>query len=152
MSWSIKLHNGDFATEAARFSTVTKEGKLVQDLRLHLLEALGTDNLHPNYGSQIEDVIGETDLNQAVLEVESEITRVALEQQQAQLERAKQDRFTFGKATLDPGEILVDIGGIQVVQNQDKLNIQVTLITGNEEEIGIEVPITTDTQLDGNTS
>lgn len=144
MSWSLKLRNGDLVAEGASLATVTGESKLFQDLRLALLEPLGFDNLHPNYGSSLEDLLGETDLSYLSLEIENEVSRVVQELQFQQLERAKSDRFVVGQATLDPGEIIVNLTSVTIAQIEDRLEVHATILTGTEEELNITVPIDVD--------
>lgn len=147
MTWSLKIQNGDLTTEGARFSTVTREAKLLQDLRLHLLEPLGTDEFHSTYGSDIADVIGSVDWDEVATSVHSEITRIVQERQQVQLTRAKTDRYTYGRATLDPGEVLLNLVGMRMTQVADALVVRVIIQTGKEEQIALDVPLANSNQI-----
>lgn len=152
MSWSLELRNGDFTAGAARLGTVTRHRKLFQDLRCAVLERMGTDNLHPGYGSLIDGgrspdgvehpgVIGETDLQMIVLEIESEIHRISRNLQRQQLARAKQDHLTYGKPTLEPAEVLVGVSGIDFYQREDVLKVTVTVQTASDDSWAFEIPI-----------
>lgn len=157
MSWSLRLQYGDFVVNNASLGVATKQQKLVQDLRCAILEKMGTDNLHPSYGSLIdggvtpdgvetEGIIGETDLDLAMLEVESEISRIARNHQREQLERAKRDKLNLGRATLDPEEVLIEITGLDFDQVEDALKVLVTLqtATGSEFELQLDVQVSPD--------
>ena len=151
MSWSLQLRAGDLVVGGASFGVVTEQNKLVQDLRCAILERMGTDEDHPWFGSLIdggrlngveqESLIATTDWNVAVLQVESEIRRIADQYQKQQIARVEQDRTVYGKPTLTPGEILMGISNIQFFQAQDNLLCRVTLITGADTEIPINVPL-----------
>ena len=151
MSWSLQLRAGDLVVGGASFGVVTEQNKLVQDLRCAILERMGTDEDHPWFGSLIdggrlngveqESLIATTDWNVAVLQVESEIRRIADQYQKQQIARVEQDRTVYGKPTLTPGELLMGISNIQFFQAQDNLLCRVTLITGADTEIPINVPL-----------
>jgi hypothetical protein len=152
MSWSLQITNGDFRVDAAHLGTVIGQPKLVQDFRCALLEEMGLDNLHPQFGSLIDGgttpdgvtstgVIGEDDLDMVVLMIETEVTRIARYIQQTQLARAKQDRFTYGKATLDPQEVLLALNGMDFEQNQDSIRVIVHLTSANNDNFDINLPV-----------
>jgi hypothetical protein len=138
-------------------STVTDQQKLVQDLRCAILERMGTDEDHPWFGSLIDggrlngveqaSVIATDDWDSAVLAVEGEIRRIVDDYQKRQITRTERDRGTYGKPTLTPGELLMGISNIQFYQAQDNLLCRVTLITGADGEITVNVPLGTNTLL-----
>lgn len=137
----------------ASFGTVTQQTKLVQDLRCAILERMGTDEDHPWFGSLIdggrlngvdqESLIGTSDWNLAVLSIESEIRRIVDQYQKQQILRTEQDRTTYGKPTLTPGELLMGISNVQFFQAQDNLLCRITLVTGADAEIPLNIPLGT---------
>lgn len=152
MSWSLQITHGDFAVESAHLSTVTGSQKLVQDFRCAVLEQMGTDNLHRDFGSLIDGgtnvdgvvsngVIGMTDLQQVALIIESEINRIARYIQRAQLERAKSDKLTYGRATLTPQEVLLALNGIQMEQREDRIKVIVGLTTATDRTFEVELEL-----------
>lgn len=152
MSWSLKLTHGDFELSNASLGTVTAENKLVQDFRCYLLERMGTDNLHPGFGSlidggiqpdgtEVESPIGESDVQTVVLFLEKEIRRIGSDYQQRQLARAKSDKFTYSKVTLTAGEILVGIPSVTFTQTMDTLDVVVALQTGNNTQRSLTIPV-----------
>lgn len=144
MSWSFKLRNGDLVAEGSHLATVRGESKLFQDLRLRLLEPIGTDNVHPEFGSSLEDLLGEDDLAYLFLEIENEISRAVQALQFQQLTRAKHDRYVLGRATLDPGEVIVNLTSVNITQAEDRLQVEVVVTTGSDEQLNITVPIDAD--------
>jgi hypothetical protein len=154
MSWSLRLEHGDLSLSGASLGTVTNEQKLVQDLRCWILEKMGTDDLHPGYGSLIDGgvspdgtfsmgVVGES-LDLVVLSVESELRRIVSEYQGQQLSRAKSDRFVYNKATLTVREVLLSISEITVSLSEDRLNVVLGLQTAAGQNIDITLAIPSD--------
>jgi hypothetical protein len=152
MSWSLQLRNGDLTVEGAKLGQVTGSNKLIQDLRCALLEARGSDDLHPKFGSLIDggindegqpvpSVIANTNWELAALRIETEIRRIAAEHQRRQLTRAQSDRRTYGESTLSNTELLAEISGIQMFQAQDKLLVQVSLRLGDHQTRTIDIPL-----------
>lgn len=152
MTWSLKLQNGDLVISGSGLGTADNEAKMVQDLRCQLLEKMGNDVLHPEYGSLIdggitpdgtvnESVIAGDDWGLAKIKVQNEITRVINDYQRRQLERAKFDRAQYGKQTLTPREVISGINGITFVESLDQLIVQVHLQTmsGQSETIDLTV-------------
>jgi hypothetical protein len=153
MSWSLQLRNGDLALGGTQLGTVTGPQKLVQDLRCALLEPRGWDDAHPSYGSLLDggrddngadmaSVIGTSNWERISLRVEGEIRRICALQQQAQLDRAKNDRYTYGESTLAPNELLVRVSSVSMFQAQDTLLARVTLETGTGNVAEIDIPVT----------
>lgn len=155
MSWSLQLRGGDLVIGGSSFGTVTNQNKLVQDLRCAILERMGTDEDHPWFGSLIDggrlngteqsSIIATDNWDVAVLAVEGEIRRIVDQYQKQQIVRNEQDRTNYGKPTLTPGELLMGVGSIQFYQAQDNLLCRVTLITGVDSELTVNVPLGTNT-------
>jgi hypothetical protein len=158
MSWSLELRNGDLNLSGTHLGQATGAQKLVQDLRCAILEQRGTDDMHPSFGSMIDggvddfgnevtSVIGLSDWDYVSLQVTNEIRRIAGEQQQRQLVRAKNDRHTYGESTLTNAELLLSLSGVKLLQVQDTLVVEVTLTTGSGREIPITVPVADGTPI-----
>jgi hypothetical protein len=147
MSWSLKIagsddpvNQGDLVIGAASLATVTNERKLGQDLRLYVLERLGTDPNHPEFGSGIDggtrggrelpSLIATTDWRSAQVYIESEIRRIGSAYQRTQVNRAANDKRTYGKATLTAAEILLKIGAITFTQTADVMTVRVQIVSG----------------------
>lgn len=162
MTWSLQLRNGDLALSGAQFGTVTNENKLIQDLRCHILEHMGTDNAHPGFGSLIDGgvtpegqavtgVIGEEHIDLVVIAIEAEIQRIIKEHQAKQLSRAKSDRYLYAKSTMTPREVLLGIANIQITQREDRLNVKVTVQTATGSVLDLDFPLDAEGQLNFNT-
>lgn len=141
MTWSLNVTNGDLTLDGGKLGIVSGSNKLLQDFRHYILERMGTDPLHPDYGSLIDggtrngqevpSPLGRTDWKLIALELESEIRRIAADYQRRQVERAKSDRIYYGKSTLTQGEILAAVTDIRFRQNMDALNVYISVETGD---------------------
>src|ERR1017187_5637340 len=110
MSYSLMISNGDLSFNGASMNTVQGGDKLVQDLACCVLEPMGTDNLHPTFGSTIggginpdgsynPGVIGEPNDAMAATQVQGEITRIVKQYQAQQQARFQADVAVYGKGT-----------------------------------------------------
>jgi hypothetical protein len=152
MSWSLRLHNGDFVPNRGSLSVARNETKLIQDLKCYILEEIGNDPYHPEYGSKLNGgqengirVQGVLGLSGpfAQLEVESELRRIVSNYQQLQLLRARTDQVARGRISLDRGEVLVALSGITFTYDQDRMTANLTLQTGDGNTFQLGVPIQT---------
>jgi hypothetical protein len=141
MSWSLEVRNGDLTVGNASLGVVTAEQKLVQDLRHYLLEKMGTDNLHPGYGSNLDSAIGSDFFGEAALFVESEIRRICAEYQERQIERAKADRYRYNKTTFTAGELLLQVDSVDLLQNGPTLSVNIALTTGSDRSVILSLPL-----------
>lgn len=164
MSWSLQVRRtrdengrlvpgGDLVLNGTSMSTVTNEQKLVQDLSHWILERMGHDPLHPNYGSlldggvdqtgkEIESVIGKGNYGLIRMEIEAEIRRIAAAYQRMQIDRATRDRNRYNKSTLTSGEILAAVTSITFAQNADALTVRVTIQSArsNQATLNLALP------------
>ena len=140
MTWSLRLdESGDLALGGKGLDTVTKEKKLVQDLKCELLEKKGEYPFNPNYGSLLEDdliaelqntsVSTKLSRDEVIVQIESHIGEVINRYQKKQLGRAKADKMSRGKATLTPEEVVVDFAIVNAVQNLTTVKVEVRLTT-----------------------
>jgi hypothetical protein len=152
MSWSLQIRNGDLVTSGGRLGTVTRQEKMIQDLKNWIMECMGTDPSHPSYGSlfnggttpdgtQYSGVVGTENVRLAQIEIQKDIRRIIREYQGRQLARAKHDRFTYERATLTAGEVILDVPFIGFEQNLDNLIVTVVIQTGDGQEVSLGIPV-----------
>ncbi|WP_028058414.1 hypothetical protein [Candidatus Solirubrobacter pratensis] len=152
MTWSLFLRNGDFDVQGAQLGKVTGQAKLVQDFRCAVLTEMGSDPMHPGWGSLIDGgvtpdgravpgVIGATDTQLALAVIETEIRRIAEYFQNRQLRRIKEERQRYSKSTLTASEILVGVSGVRAIQTSTTLAVLVTLATGSGDTVDVALPI-----------
>lgn len=152
MSKSLKITNGDLSIGSGRsFELVTGSDKLGQDLRLWVLEKLGTDSATPNYGTtidggtiqgqEVESLIGQILTEERVDSVREQINSLLLQYQQNQLARIQNDLVNFGQKTLTDDEIIQVVNSIQAVGVGDVIVCRVTLTTPSGSILKITIPV-----------
>ena len=151
MSWSLKVSHGDLVLSQASLSTVSGSDKLAQDLRAFILERMGTDDLHPEFGSlldggirngeYVEGVIGQSNDALSLALVQREIRRIVADYQARQLTRARNDAAIYGKATLAKGEVLLSLSRIDTTQVDDTMNITLDILAGDGATISLDLSI-----------
>lgn len=153
MSWSFKIANGDLQIGGAGLNTVTGQAKLIQDLSCDFLQPMGSDTMHPDYGSTIDggidtdgtyvqSVIGQLNDQATASLVGAEVQRVVESYQQSQITRNSADVTTYGKSTLTADEALLALSGVTVQQSQDQALVTATIQTGSG-SLPLAVPFST---------
>jgi len=148
MSFSLELKNGDLGLSGTSLGTVVDAAKLQQDIASAILTPLGFEELHPEFGSILEEdlinpevtIIGSRDFSHAAALVRSELTRICQNYQAQQIARNESDAVRFGKPTLTPGEILLQVLGVKFVQAEDHLMCTLQLEIGND-SIELNIPV-----------
>lgn len=148
MSFSLELKNGDLGLSGTSLGTVVNAAKLQQDLVSAILTPLGFEELHPGFGSILEDdlinpevqIIGSRDFHHAAALIRSELVRLCQNYQAQQIARNEDDAIKFGKPTLTPGEILLRVVDIKFVQSEDHLLCTLVLEIGND-TIELNIPV-----------
>jgi phage baseplate assembly protein W len=152
MSWSLQVSNGDLSFGSAGLNTVSGGQKLVQDLTCDILEPMGTDPMHPTYGSIIDGsvdangnyqpgLIGQVNDRTTATQVGAEVQRICMNYQQSQVARNQADINVYGKSTLTADEALLTVLGVQVQQVEDQALVTATLQTGAG-GLPLNVPLT----------
>lgn len=149
MSFSLELKNGDLGLSGTSLGTVINAAKLQQDIVSAILTPLGFMELHPEFGSTLEDnlinpdlpgIIGERDFPEAATIVRAELVRICQNYQAQQIARNEADAVRFGKYTLTPGEILIRIVSITFAQAEDHLLCKLKLEIGNS-TLELNIPV-----------
>ena len=144
MSQSLALVNGDLQVTSGRsFQTVVNKNKLLQDLRLWIIEQFGSDPHTPEYGSQLQSYIGAINTQSVINQVQAEILRVLQQYQAMQLDNMQNDTIQYqGTTTLDPSEVIASIDGLVVQAAGTMLLITVSITTLDEAQNTLAIPIT----------
>lgn len=160
MTWSLRVLHGDLALAGNSLATATDEIKLVQDLRHWILENIGFDPSHPEYGStldggmlpdgtEVDSPIGLAINNShARVLIDAEIRRIVAKYQSQQLDRARRDSTTYRNTTLTNREVLLALEDVEMTQFGDTMLVNVLIRVGNSELQSIvfgvnNLPITT---------
>lgn len=151
----FRVEDGDLKiSHSGRLDMVSGQDKLVQDLTHWLLEPLGIGFTTPGFGStltmQDPDVgaslyVGRTIDDQALAEIEFEISRVLNLYQQHQMQRIRKARSEGTLARFSRGEILDSIDNIRVTTDVDSVVITIDMTTGSGQTLsmGMSAPSST---------
>lgn len=153
MSWSLNISGGDlnFVSGAAGASVVTGRDKAFQDLRCALLEPMGSDPMHPDFGSlldggrlpngrAVDSFIGTNTLS--ALKVKEEIGRIIQRYMDLQRQKIDAEYQIYGKTTLQESEIIQSILSIESrMFGATKLVVQANLLMRNANTVTINQPI-----------
>jgi hypothetical protein len=151
MSKSLALVNGDLAIFGRSYATVEGSAKLVQDLRLWVLERIGTDPATPTYGSTLDggvvngvsvpSFIGEQLDDNNSLAIQGVVQTLLQTYQQNQLAKMKAEVTQYGKTTMSNDEIIHTIDSIQVAIFGTTVIIQAHLTTLAGETFTLTIPL-----------
>lgn len=127
---TLRLKDGDLSIDLGRrLEFVRGRDKLLQDLKLWLLEPLGTGFTTPSFGSLVEGFIGSDDPEEVAADLAAEIRRVILLYQRWQLERitAARTEGTLGYWT--KSEIIEEIVEVKTRAVYDTVEVKISLKT-----------------------
>lgn len=152
MSWSLEIFNGDLTLNSRQsgVGTVTGNRKTLQDLKLALLESMGNDPMHPDFGSLldggmlsngriVDSMLGSASLSSFA--VEEEVRRTIQNFIDRQTERIKKDISALGRTTIPDSEIIDKISYINSRKFGNKLVVQVGITMKNTATITITQPV-----------
>lgn len=144
MSQSFQLQNGDLVVTSGRaFQVIKNRDKLVQDLRLWILEQFGQDPSTPEYGSLLDSYIGSPISQGAINQIQAEILRVLQQYQAMQVDNMQNETIQYaGSTTLDPSEVVTGISGLTIQSVGSMILVSVTVTTLDETQTQLSIPIT----------
>jgi hypothetical protein len=151
MSWSLRIAHGDLGFNGHQMTTVEGGEKIVQDLGSCVLEPMGTDDMHPSFGSLIaggiqsdgtynEGIIGQPNDAYAASFVDAEIQRIITQYQAQQADRHGRDIATYGRSTLTASEVVLTVQQIAATAAQNQLLVTANLQTGTG-DLPLDVPV-----------
>ena len=154
MSYSLQIKSGDLNLGGpGGLAVVTGTQKLVQDLRNWILEAQGTDPMHPEFGSTLDgeimpdgsyqdNFIGTTIDSFQILNVEAELRRILYAYQQNQVNKLQAEQIQYsGKNTFAAGEILYSIDAVDIQQLGDVLVAHIQITTDQGTSVSLTQPV-----------
>jgi hypothetical protein len=153
MSTSLSIVNGDLVIGSGRkFETVSGKAKLMQDLKLWVLEKIGSDPLLPTYGSildggkingQIVDsLIGGLATQENINNIRISTIDLLDRYQSMQFEKMRGESLIYnGKNTLDADEVIDEIISVNVAQVETTIMVQVILTTLAGSTLKLTIPL-----------
>lgn len=133
----LKIEQGDLVLSGGAYAEVTGAQKVAQDLRLALVEPLGTDRFHPGWGSRLSDFIGHP-LTEAVrFDVQQEAARVVGNYVSVQRDKIQADVAADRKSRYLTADILTAVDSVQATSVQDVVQVQVRVRTGAGQSVSV---------------
>lgn len=126
MSYSFTVTDKDISLKGSNLGLAYGRPKLIQDLTLWLTERYRSDRFHSNYGSILDNFIGEVIDPMSAHEVEAEVHRVLQNYQMVQYRRMQED-----PTTLSPEEVLVEVEDIKAKIDYDSVVVVISIVTGS---------------------
>lgn len=154
MSYSLRVENGDLVVGSKRaLEVVTGKEKLFQDLKLWILERLGTDPATPLYGSildggvidgqYVDSFIGQVINHENLLAIKAEVLNILQQYQQMQLAKMKKELLEYNnRHTLDENEILHTINSVILTTMGSTVLVKVSCTTLKKVTFNITLPLT----------
>jgi phage baseplate assembly protein W len=131
MSESLQIRHGDLGLEGNKLAVVSGPQKIQQDLRNAILTPFGYYEVWSNYGSTLNEMVGQDNWEETSLDVKAEISRIVGEYQRQQIARNESDAAHYGRFTIGPDETVLEVTGYKMIRSQDHLLVDVSLAVGN---------------------
>jgi len=137
MSKSLAFRNGDLIIGPGRaFESVSGKEKLLQDLKLWILERVGTDPATPSYGSNLDSdqIIGEMGTADTLNRIRIDVLNLLQKYQNMQYQKLRAETIQYaGKTTLDKEEIIQEVTSVDVkaIDTTALVQVFITTLTGN---------------------
>lgn len=153
MSTSLSIVNGDLVIGPGRkFETVSGKAKLMQDLKLWVLERIGTDPLLPTYGSTfdggiidgqpIDSFIGQLATQEAINNIRIAALELLDRYQTMQFDKMRSETLLYnGQNTLDADEVVDEIISVDVTQIGPTILVRVILSTLAGSNVKLTIPL-----------
>lgn len=132
---SLQIRDGDLVLGVGRRAAlVYGKEKLLQDLRLWLLEPFGMGFTTKQWGSRLGEFVGGSNPELFQAEVESEIRRILTLYQAWQYERVQQAQYDGQTRNWSRSEILAEITEVssQVFMDRIVVRVEIRTLAGNE--------------------
>lgn len=132
---TFRISNGDLVLTGGSFEEVTGEAKVRQDLGVAVREPFGADRFHPQWGSLLDRFVGAPFTLEVKSLVKAEVMRIISSYSADQQAMMRNDTLANRKSRFSSGEIVQQVTGIEVAQNQDTLHVRVRLQTLTSAEV-----------------
>jgi phage baseplate assembly protein W len=142
---NLAVKNGDIVLGSNQQAVVvTGQDKLSQDLRLWLLEPIGTGFMTPSFGSVLMSLVGQADPDDQADDVRAEVERVLGNYQQNQVESIRQAAAEGRLNLYSRREVLNAINGISITVDGDTIVAVARIVTGADRSLSLPVSVAPD--------
>jgi phage baseplate assembly protein W len=126
---TLALANGDLVVGPNGHATITAAAKIRQDLALALIEPLGNDRFHTEWGSVLPTYIGQPVNDETDVLVRAEVARIIEQQIAIQQRDISSDSYQGATARYATADVIAGIQDIRVTLDYDTIRLVVTLVT-----------------------
>jgi hypothetical protein len=152
MSTSLKISGGDLSIGSGRsYERVSGAYKLAQDLRLWVLEQIGTDPATPTFGSRLDggvidgvetpSYIGQVASPAMIADIRSEVISLLSQYQAGQIAKMQREMLAYGgKHTLSADETLQNVVSVDTSQIADQIIVRVICMTLAGTQFRLTIP------------
>lgn len=139
---NLRIIDGDIVLGIGNhLAMVTGKDKLLQDLRLWLIEPFGTGFTTPNFGSLLSGYIGELNPEEQLSEIEDEVRRILGIYQAHQMENIRAAQSRGELSSYSKKEILNVIKTVEASAVRDAILVKVVIQNLSDTEIIIPLTI-----------
>lgn len=152
MSTSLKISGGDLSIGSGRsYERVVGPYKLAQDLRLWILERIGTDPATPTFGSRLDggvidgvessSYIGQIAQPAIIADIRAEVISLLSQYQAGQIAKMQREMLAYGgQHTLSADETLQSVVSVDTSQIIDQIIVRVTCMTLAGTQFRLTIP------------
>lgn len=126
---TFQIINGDLALAPGGFAVVSGAAKVKQDLGVAVREPLGCDRFHPNWGTVLDNCVGDYMNSDVEALVNSEITRLVRNYASIQDDVLAADYGQGVKPRFGAEEIIANLGAVDIQRREDALYIKINVQT-----------------------
>lgn len=135
---TLALSGGDLVINASHgYQTLTGPPKIRQDLALALIEPLGDDPYHPNWGSLLNKYIGQPLTGDLELLVEQEARRIVTQYMNTQSQAISTSQTNGTPIGYTTSDVVVGITSINGIINYDTIQLTISLVTAAGQGVDI---------------
>lgn len=135
---TLALSGGDLVINASHgYQTITGSPKIRQDLALALIEPLGDDPYHPNWGSLLNKYIGHPLTGDLELLVEQEARRIVTQYMNTQSQAISTSQTNGTPIGYTTSDVVVGITSINGIINYDTIQLTISLVTAAGQGVDI---------------
>lgn len=139
---SLRIKDGDISLGPGRRAEfVDGRDKLIQDLKLWLMEPFGRGFLTPNFGSVLYEEIGAGGAESRLLEIEEEIRRVLELYQAWQVERLRSAKQNGLLQNFSKSEVLNVIESIEARADGTTVFVDIRVSTLGDAGAIVSIPV-----------
>lgn len=140
--YTLKLTNGDLAVRGDGATVpLTEADRIVQELRMWLLEPRGTDRMYPEFGSDLDGYVGSAITDDSLGDVRSEVVRV-VGNYMSYHERIAADYLASDSDVVANAwgdrDLIASLASVDVRQDGDSVVVGITAYTVDGVSVGMD--------------